>query len=98
MAQWCLAKCFDAMAQHLAALPHCAQQVSALRVPPDIPFVVLSAATATEEELRERDDWVRESSVGRHLKIDETGHWLQLERPDAVVSAVKEIVEKHRNG
>jgi pimeloyl-ACP methyl ester carboxylesterase len=98
MAQWCRAKCFEAMAQHLAALPHCAQDASALRLSPEIPLIVLSAATATGEELRERDEWVRESTYGRHLKIEETGHWLQLERPDAVLSAVKEIVEKYRKG
>ncbi len=97
-AQWCRAKGFDAMAEHLAALPRCAQEASGLRLPPEIPFIVLSAATATQEELRERDSWVRESPRGRHRRIENTGHWLQLERPDAVVCAVKEIIEEYRSG
>ncbi len=96
VAQWCRPKCFEAMAQHLAALPHCAQQASVLPLPSDTPFVVLSAATATDDELHERNTWVRESTSGRHLKIENTGHWLQLERPDAVVEAVKEIVDAYR--
>jgi pimeloyl-ACP methyl ester carboxylesterase len=95
-AQWCRAKCFRAMAEHLAALPQCAQEASDLRLPPEVPFIVLSAASATEDELQERDAWVRESMRGRHLKIENTGHWLQLERPDAVVRAVREIVEEYR--
>ena len=95
-AQWCRAKCFNAMAEHLASLPLCAQKASALILPPEIRFIVLSAATATEDELRERDEWVARSSHSRHLRIENTGHWLQLERPDVVVAAVKEIVEEHR--
>jgi pimeloyl-ACP methyl ester carboxylesterase len=98
MAQWCRAKCFEAMAEHLAALPRCAEEASALRLPPDIPVVVLSAASATEDELRERDAWVQGNTRGRHLRIENTGHWLQLERPDAVVCAVKEMIEEYREG
>jgi pimeloyl-ACP methyl ester carboxylesterase len=97
-AQWCRAKCFTAMAEHLASLPRCAQEAGALRLPPEIPFIVLSAASATEAELRERDGWVARSPNGTHLRIENTGHWLQLERPEAIVAAVKEIVEEHRTG
>jgi pimeloyl-ACP methyl ester carboxylesterase len=97
-AQWCRAKCFVGMAEHLAALPDCAQEASDLGLPQEIPFIVLSAGSATEGELRERDGWVRGSTSGQHLRIEDTGHWLQLERPDAVVRAVKEIVEERRTG
>jgi pimeloyl-ACP methyl ester carboxylesterase len=96
MAHWCRPKCFEAMAEHLEALPRCAQEASSLRLLPEIPLVVLSAATATESELRERDSWARDSMRGRHLRIENTGHWLQLERPDAVVATVKELVEEYR--
>lgn len=97
-AQWGRAKCFNAMAEHLASLPLCAREANRLQLPSEIPFIVLSAATATEGELRERDEWVARSIRGRHLRIGNTGHWLQLERPDAVVAAVKEIVEEYRTG
>lgn len=64
--------------------------------PAHIPFVVLSAASATDGELRERDEWVKESMRGQHLRVAETGHWVHLERPDAVVEAVRELVELAR--
>jgi len=97
-AQWCRAKCFQSMAEHLASLPSCAREANDLQLPPEIPFIVLSAATATAGELCERDDWVSHSSHGCHLRIENTGHWLQLERPDAVVAAVKDLVEQYRTG
>jgi pimeloyl-ACP methyl ester carboxylesterase len=50
--------------------------------------MVLSASTATWEELREREGWVAASEGGEHRVIRGAGHWLQLDRPDAVIDAV----------
>ncbi len=92
---WSRAQSFEAMAQYLEALPDCATS-AALSLPLEIPLTILSADSATDAELRERDTWVTESSHGRQIKIPNTGHWLQLERPDVVIAAVKELVEEYR--
>lgn len=94
--QWCRPQSFEAMAQYLECLPGCATEAATMPIPARIPFVVLSAASATEHELQERDEWVRKSARGRHIRVAETGHWLHLERPEAVVDAVRELVELER--
>jgi pimeloyl-ACP methyl ester carboxylesterase len=81
------------MAAYLACLPESARVAMRMPIPPDIPFVVLSAATATDAELEERESWIAAHGLGRHLRVEETGHWIQLERPDVVVAAVREMVD-----
>ena len=93
---WSRPKCFNAMAEYLLSLPEAAQTALQMSIPPDIPLIILSAINATEEELRERDSWARQSEHGKHIRVPESGHWIQLERPDAVVAAVRELVDQNR--
>jgi pimeloyl-ACP methyl ester carboxylesterase len=90
---WSRAKAFQAMAAYLEALPQCAETASNMIVSPEIPVIVLSAANATASELQERDQWVRQSKRGRHIQVENTGHWLHLERPDVVAEAVRELLK-----
>ena len=85
------------MAAYLAALPQCSEAADLIDVPAHIPQIVLSAANATESELTERANWVRASANGKHTIIDGSGHWIQLEKPEAVVLAVRELVEACRS-
>lgn len=89
---WSRAKCLNALAAYLDCLPEAAREALAMPIPKEIPFVVLSAADATREELAERDGWVRASGQGRHEIVQGTGHWIPFERPDAIVAAVEELV------
>jgi pimeloyl-ACP methyl ester carboxylesterase len=61
-------------------------------IPADIPLVVVSASNATEAELKERNSWVQESTHGHHIRMENGGHWLQLEQPDIVVEVIRELV------
>jgi pimeloyl-ACP methyl ester carboxylesterase len=56
-----------------------------------VPITILSATTATPEELAERDKLVSDSSKGKHIQVRGTGHWIQLDAPDVVVSALYEL-------
>jgi pimeloyl-ACP methyl ester carboxylesterase len=96
-AHWSRPKCFRAMAAYLEALPESARTAILMPIPPEIPFIVLSASSANDAELQERDSWVQQSRCGRHIRIEESGHWLQLERPDVVVAAIQELVGLARN-
>jgi pimeloyl-ACP methyl ester carboxylesterase len=91
MSQWSRPQCFDSMAKHLAALPESARAALNMPVAPNIPVTILSAATATPQEIEERERWVEQSKHGRHVQIPNSGHWLQLQYPEAVVNAVLEI-------
>lgn len=89
---WSRAKSFRAMASALASLPENAQAVLHMPIPPHIPFTILSASSATEQELKERASWVERSPRGKHIRLDQCGHWLQLEQPGAIVAAIREII------
>lgn len=92
-AHWSRTKSFGAMADYLECLPESARVAMDMPIPPHIPLVVLSAATATDAELEERESWITAHRLGRHLRMEQTGHWIQLERPDVVVAAVREMVD-----
>jgi pimeloyl-ACP methyl ester carboxylesterase len=95
-AQWSRPKSFRAMAGTLEALPTCAADAGHPVLPAELPVAVLSAASATHEELRERDGWLMGVMETEHLVLPETGHWLHLEKPEEVATAVRWCVERAR--
>ncbi len=92
-AHWSRPRSFQAMAAYLECLPNSAEAALQMPVAPNIPLTVLSASISTERELAERDAWVRQSERGRHIHVEDCGHWIQLERPDAVIEAVRDLFE-----
>ncbi len=92
-AHWSRPKCFRALALYLECLPNNARAALSMPTSGEIPVTILSAATATELETRERDSWAGQSAWGRHIRVADCGHWVQLERPDVVVEAVRELIE-----
>lgn len=92
-AHWSNPKGFLAMAAYLESLPQCATEALSMPVPRDIPVVILSAANATAIELEERNRLIAGNPRARHAVLPFAGHWLQLERPEIVVDAVRELAE-----
>jgi pimeloyl-ACP methyl ester carboxylesterase len=95
-AQWSRPQSFRAMAETLEALPACAADAGHPALPAELPVAVLSAASATQEELRERDGWLMGLVEVEHLVLSETDHWLHLEKPEDVATAVQWCVERAR--
>lgn len=93
---WSRATSFDAMADTLQALPENARTALGMTISPEIPITVLSASSATEQELRERDEWAQQSRHGKHLRLNDCGHWLPLERPVDIVAVIREMVWRAR--
>jgi pimeloyl-ACP methyl ester carboxylesterase len=87
---------FRAMADTLEALPVHAREARTMRLPAELPVAILSAASATENELRERDGWLTGLLKTEHTIFPETGHWLHLERAEEVAAAVCWCVEQSR--
>jgi pimeloyl-ACP methyl ester carboxylesterase len=92
-AHWSRAKSFQAMAGYLDCLPESARIAQQMPIPAKIPLIVLSASTATDAELEEREAWIARSTSGRHVRVKRTGHWIQLDQPDAVVAAVRQLLQ-----
>ncbi|MBV9302971.1 MAG: alpha/beta hydrolase [Acidobacteriaceae bacterium] len=93
---WSRPRSFRAMADYLECLPESARTAISMQVPPNVPLIVLSASTATRDELEERQSWVAHSENGLHIRAEEGGHWLQLEQPGMIVGAIREAVERTR--
>ena len=92
-AQWCLPKSFQGLAAYLESLPASAAEAALLDEPRTIPLTVLSASNATPEQREEREGWVRRSPRGRHIIARKSGHWIQLDEPELVLDAIREMVE-----
>jgi pimeloyl-ACP methyl ester carboxylesterase len=95
-AHWSRARSFEALAAYLQCLPPCARNALQLPIPPEVALVILSAENATAAELAERNSWVAAHPNARHTKVEGTGHWLQLERPELVTAIVRETLIRVR--
>ncbi|MFL6426624.1 MAG: alpha/beta fold hydrolase [Acidobacteriaceae bacterium] len=94
--QWSRPQSFQAMARMLEALPACAADTGHPSFPAEMPVAILSAASAKEEELHERDGWLMGLVENEHLVLAGSGHWLHLERPEEVATAIQWCVERAR--
>ncbi len=97
-AHWCQVKSFRGLAAYLESLPASAVQANALVEPLNLPVIVLSAASSTAEQLKERDALARRSPHGQHIIAAKSGHWIQLDEPELVVQAVREMVRLTSRG
>lgn len=81
---------------------HQVEQVRQTKMFPDIPLIVLSAGKPdfdlTQEILQKlqalHSDLAQESPQGVHIVAPESGHIIQLEQPELVIDAIRQVVEK----
>jgi pimeloyl-ACP methyl ester carboxylesterase len=91
-AYWSMPASFRTMARYFIDLPRSSAEMLAAPALPHVPLIVISAATRDPQ----RAQWQRElaglCSGAEHLVIPDCGHWIQLDRPDLVVSAVGRLM------
>ena len=96
-AHWCQPKAFLGMAEYFKALPESCAQAAALGDLPQIPVSILSAGNSTPAQLAERDALACRSPRGKHIIIRHSGHWIQLDQPQVVIEAIRQVVEMVRD-
>lgn len=82
------------------------KQVNASPIPDFIPTIVLSSTgvfrgetpAARAQAARLQEDIVASFGGARHIRVDDSGHYIQKDRPDAVISAVREIAGCRKDG
>ena len=89
---WSQAQSFRTMADYLENLPRSAARLDERRSLDDLPVAVLSASKRIPEH--EHDAGI--STRGRHIVVAGSGHWIQLDAPDAVIDAVRHVVAEVR--
>jgi len=92
-AHWCQAKSFFGLAAYLESLPASSAEAMALGES-TAPVTILSAANATPKQLEEREQMARRSPHGRHIIAAKSGHWIQLDEPELVAQAIREMIER----
>jgi pimeloyl-ACP methyl ester carboxylesterase len=91
-AHWSQARCFRTMADSLENLPVSVRQIDESRSLEDLPVVVLSAVSTNAQSLEEHEHDAGLSTRGEHIVVPGSGHWMQLDAPDAVVEAIRRLV------
>jgi len=92
---WCQPKSFRAMADHLESLPASAAACRSCELG-NLPITVLSGANSAADRLAEHQAMANRSSRGKLIVAEKSGHWIQLDEPELVVAAVREMVEESR--
>jgi pimeloyl-ACP methyl ester carboxylesterase len=90
-ALWSQPKCFRAMAEHLAALQDLAAAVAGVTSLSDVPIVVVSSGDQSLETIARHRALARLSSSGRHVIAKRTGHWIHLDDPEFVITAIRDV-------
>jgi pimeloyl-ACP methyl ester carboxylesterase len=85
---WSHPQSFETLAQYLSQLTDCVNEIAYASMG-HLALTVISAEHATEAELREHRKLASLSSIGEHIIAEKSGHWIQLDRPDLVVSLVQ---------
>lgn len=95
-ALWCQPKCFRGVAEHLAALEETAAVVARVTALPDVPLVIISSGNQPPDTIAKHRELARLSPQSRHMIAERSGHWIQFDAPDLVVSTVREIIDRTR--
>jgi pimeloyl-ACP methyl ester carboxylesterase len=90
-ANWSEERAFRTMAEYLVNLPLSASQLDEQLGLDSLPVTVLSAATASGEAVAEHQRDAGLSRRGKHLIVPGTGHWINLDAPDVIAQAVRDI-------
>jgi pimeloyl-ACP methyl ester carboxylesterase len=61
-----------------------------------MPLVVLSAGDATTAKTMEQEAVARLSSNGKIIVAPNSGHWIQLDQPQVVIDAIREVLQSVR--
>jgi pimeloyl-ACP methyl ester carboxylesterase len=91
-ALWAQPKNFITLAQHVAALPVSAAQAAGVNSLGDLPLIVLSGEHHADPYAHWQRDLAHLSSRARHVVASNSGHWIHLDHPELVTSAIRELV------
>lgn len=64
----------------------------------DLPLVTISASTSSDTWRQRQDALASLSSRGRHIVASNSGHWVPIDEPKTVVSAIAQVVSMARQG
>jgi pimeloyl-ACP methyl ester carboxylesterase len=90
--QWSRERGYRTMAAYLEMLPACCAQAALVTDLGMLPVIVVAGQLRRPGHLDSQRRMAGLSLLGRVEALEDASHWVQLERPDAVVSAVKSLL------
>jgi pimeloyl-ACP methyl ester carboxylesterase len=90
---WTQPKFFDALGSQIESICTSAAETleAGKRGYGDLPLVTISATDPGDYRLRQQEALARLSTRGRHVIASRSGHWIPLEQPEVVISAIREV-------
>jgi pimeloyl-ACP methyl ester carboxylesterase len=58
----------------------------------DLPLVTISSTDPGDYRLNQQDALARLSTRGRHIIASNSGHWIQLDEPELVISVIRDVL------
>jgi hypothetical protein len=91
---WTKPQFFEALGSQIEAICESAAQVVEATANgfDDLPLITISSTNPGDYRLRQQDRMAALSTRGRHIVASNSGHWVPLDEPQAVIDAVKEIL------
>jgi pimeloyl-ACP methyl ester carboxylesterase len=75
------------------------QQARAAKVPAGVPVILLTAmkddtmpAAVRRVWAEKHDEWITKVPGGKHIKVENSGHFIQGEQPQVVIDAIRQVV------
>ena len=95
---WTQPQFFEALGSQIERICESAEQAAHAPVRwAALPLVVMTSAAAGEPRLRADAALARLSARGRHVTVADTGHWIPLDAPQAVIDVVVGMVREIRD-
>ncbi|MEO8434180.1 MAG: alpha/beta fold hydrolase [Pyrinomonadaceae bacterium] len=102
-----LAKAPQGVRDESAAVSATYEQVRSAKVPPGIPVILITAMQDPDMPIEVRrvwqqkhKEWIEKIPGGRHILAEKSRHPIQLDEPQLVIDAIKQVVEQvsHKPG
>ncbi|HYE24299.1 MAG TPA: alpha/beta hydrolase [Clostridia bacterium] len=93
---WTQARFYRSLASQIESMPESAAQVATTSLRPYLPLIVMSASSLPDEEVEAHRRLAAQTVNGRHVVVEDSGHWIQLDQPDAVIRAIADVVREAR--
>lgn len=95
---WSQPKCFVAMARHFRGLAASAREVAACGTLGDIPLTVVTGGLQPDDVRAAQLAIATLSRAGRQIVAPRSAHWVHLDEPEIVASAIRDLVERWQEG
>jgi pimeloyl-ACP methyl ester carboxylesterase len=90
---WTQPRFFDALGSQIESVCDSAAEIPQDPDYGDLPLVTISATMVSEQRRGLQDALARRSTRGRHIVARNSGHWIPLDEPLTVVTAIREVVD-----